>query len=77
MNTILTKTRAGLLFVAGALLLLVGSFILAAPTAFYATNGIDPGGNVNLLNELNYSERTVHADFRKDCGELYDDKDLN
>ena len=52
MNTILMKTRAGLLFVAGALLLLVGSFILAAPAAFYATNGIDPAGNVNLLNEL-------------------------
>ena len=29
-----------------------------------------------LLGELTYSERTVHADFQKDFGELYDDKDL-
>ena len=30
-----------------------------------------------LLGELTYSERTVHADFDKDFGELFDDKDLN
>ena len=52
MNTILTKTRAGLLLVAGALLVLVGGFIVADPATFYAANGIDTGGNVNLLNEL-------------------------
>ena len=39
--------------------------------------GQQPNMVANLLNELNYSERTVHADFRKDFGELYDDKDLN
>ena len=30
----------------------IGGAILLNPTAFYATNGIDLGGNVSLLNEV-------------------------
>lgn len=36
MNTKLAKTRKALLLVAGALLILVGTFILASPLDFYA-----------------------------------------
>lgn len=52
MNTKLVKTQIAVLLVAGALLILVGGFILAAPIDFYATNDISLGANVNLLNEL-------------------------
>ncbi len=52
MKTRLAKTQKALLFVAGALLILVSSFILASPADFYASNNIEPGANVNLLNEL-------------------------
>lgn len=52
MKTRLAKTQISILLVAGGLLLLVGSFILAAPTEFYASNNIDLGANVSLLNEL-------------------------
>ena len=48
----LAKTQNAVLFVAGGLLTLVGSFILAAPVDFYASNNIDLGANVSLLNEL-------------------------
>ena len=52
MNTKLVKTQRAILLVAGALLILVGSFILAAPIDFYASNSIELGANVSLLNEL-------------------------
>ncbi len=48
----LIKTQMVVLFVAGALLILVGSFILASPADFYAANDINLGSNVSLLNEL-------------------------
>ena len=52
MKTRLAKTQTALLLVAGALLILVSSFILAAPAEFYASNNIELGANVSLLNEL-------------------------
>jgi len=52
MKTRLVKTQIATLLVAGALLILVGSYILAAPTDFYASNNIELGANVSLLNEL-------------------------
>ena len=48
----LVKMQKAVLFVAGGLLTLVGSLILAAPVDFYASNNIDLGANVSLLNEL-------------------------
>jgi hypothetical protein len=48
----LAKTQKLLLFVAGALLILIGTFISASPIDFYASNSIDLGPNVSLLNEL-------------------------
>ncbi len=52
MKTRLAKTQKVLLLIAGALLLLVSGFILAAPAEFYAANNIELGANVSLLNEL-------------------------
>ena len=52
MKTRLAKTQTALLLVAGALLILVGTFILASPADFYASNNIELGANVSLLNEL-------------------------
>ena len=52
MKTRLAKTQRLILFVAGALLILVGMFILASPTGFYASNNIQIDDNPSLLNEL-------------------------
>ena len=52
MNTNRVKFQVGILFIAGALLILVSSLILTTPSAFYAANGIEPGDNLSLLNEL-------------------------
>lgn len=52
MKTRLKKTQTALLLVAGLLLILVGTFILASPVDFYASNNIELGTNVSLLNEL-------------------------
>ena len=52
MKTILTKAQSALLLVAGALLILIGTFILTSPIDFYASNNIELGANVSLLNEL-------------------------
>ena len=52
MKTILLKLRSPLLLIAGAILILIGTTIVAAPTGFYAANGIEVGANVSLLNEL-------------------------
>lgn len=52
MTTKMAKTRTALLLVAGALLILVGTFILTSPADFYASNSIELGANPSLLNEL-------------------------
>ena len=52
MNPKLAKTQTAVLLVAGALLTLIGSLIIVAPVVFYATNDIELGADVNLLNEL-------------------------
>ena len=52
MKTKLAKTQKALLLVAGALLILVSIYILASPADFYASNNIELGANVSLLNEL-------------------------
>ena len=52
MKTKLAKTQSALLLVAGAVLILVATFILASPVDFYASNNIELGANVSLLNEL-------------------------
>ncbi len=52
MKTKLAITRIALLLVAGALLVLIGSLILVSPADFYASNGIEPGANPSLMNEL-------------------------
>ena len=52
MNTILSKIQMLLLLVSGALLILIGAMIVAAPIDFYASNSIELGSNVSLLNEL-------------------------
>lgn len=48
----LAKTQKLVLFVAGALLILIGTLINSSPVDFYATNSIDVGSNISLLNEL-------------------------
>ena len=48
----LARTQKALLLVAGAVLVLVGTFILASPVDFYASNNIELGANVSLLNEV-------------------------
>lgn len=52
MKNLLSKSRPPLLIVAGALLILVAGFILAAPVDFYAAYGIELGADPSLLNEL-------------------------
>ena len=52
MKSKLAMTQKITLLVAGALLILVGAFIVASPVDFYAANNIEIGANVSLLNEL-------------------------
>ncbi len=52
MKTRLAITRKIVLLVAGALLALIGTFIIASPVDFYAANSIELGADVSLLNEL-------------------------
>lgn len=52
MKAKLAKTQQTILFVAAALLILVGFYILASPASFYASNNIELGENPSLLNEL-------------------------
>ena len=52
MKTILIRAQSALLLVAGALLIFIGMFIHMSPVDFYASNNIDLGVNVSLLNEL-------------------------
>ncbi len=48
----LAITQKVILLVAGALLILVGAFIIASPADFYAANSIEIGADVSLRNEL-------------------------
>lgn len=52
MSKILAKSRLPLLILSGAMLIVVGTSIIVSPADFYASNNIDIGENVNLLNEL-------------------------
>ncbi len=52
MTTKLVIAQKITLLVAGALLILVGGFIIGAPVDFYAANSIELGANPSLLNEL-------------------------
>lgn len=52
MKTVLPKTHMALLLVSGTLLILVGTSIIVSPADFYASNNIEIGTNLNLLNEL-------------------------
>lgn len=47
-----TLIKKAILLVAGLTAAAIGTAILFFPAAFYATYGIDVGGNVSLLNEL-------------------------
>lgn len=44
-----------ILFISGLIAASIGGAVLAVPAAFYASNGIDIGGNVSLLNEIRAS----------------------
>jgi len=50
-----SKVLKVVLFVSGLIAASVGGAILLMPGAFYASNGIDLGGNVSLLNEIRAS----------------------
>lgn len=52
METKIAKTQTAVLLLAGVLMILVGAFIIASPVDFYASNNIELGTNVSLLNEL-------------------------
>ena len=41
-----------ILIISGLIASGVGAAILFSPVAFYASYGIEPGGNINLLNEI-------------------------
>ena len=52
MKNKLAITRGAVLMIAGSLLILIAAFITTSPVAFYASNEIELGANVSLLNEL-------------------------
>ncbi len=52
MKNKLAITRGAVLLIAGSLLILIAAFITTSPVAFYASNEIELGANVSLLNEL-------------------------
>jgi hypothetical protein len=52
MNTKPATAQRILLGMAGSLLILVATRILATPVAFFGSNAIDLGSNVSLINEL-------------------------
>jgi len=47
-----SKVLKTILILSGILASVIGATILFAPVAFYATNNIELGGNINLLNEI-------------------------
>ncbi len=52
MKNKLAITRGAVLLIAGSLLILIAAFITTSPVAFYASNEIELGASVSLLNEL-------------------------
>lgn len=50
-----SKTVKAALLVSGLIAIVIGSAILAIPTPFYATYGIELATNVSLLNEIRAS----------------------
>ena len=50
-----SKVLKVVLFVSGLIAASIGGAVLVMPAAFYASNGIDLGGNVSLLNEIRAS----------------------
>lgn len=52
MKTKLKHARSAVLLVAGTLLILIGASILLSPVDFYATNNIELGKNISLINEI-------------------------
>ena len=50
-----SKVLKAILFVTGLIAASIGGTILVMPAAFYASYGIDLGGNVSLLNEVRAS----------------------
>lgn len=52
MKSFLGRAQLLVLFVAGSILAMIGACIIFAPTAFYASSGINLGGDVSLLNEM-------------------------
>ncbi len=57
----LVKTQKAVLLVAGALLTLISVFIFTTPADFYASNNIEIGANLSLLNELKAPAGTLLA----------------
>lgn len=49
------------LFISGLIAASIGGAILFNPAAFYASNGIELGGNVSLLNEIRASAGALLA----------------
>ncbi len=47
-----SRTLKSVLFILGLIVAGIGSAILFVPVAFFATNGIEIAGHVNLLNEI-------------------------
>jgi len=47
-----SKVLKSILIISGLIASAIGSTILFAPVAFYATYGIELGGNTSLLNEI-------------------------
>ena len=47
-----SKVLKTVLFVSGLIAAGIGAVILLVPSAFYAVNGINLGGNVSLINEV-------------------------
>ena len=47
-----SKVLKTILILSGLIASVIGALILFAPVAFYATNNIELGGNINLLNEI-------------------------
>lgn len=52
MKTNLAAIQNALLIVSGTLLIVIGMSISLTPSDFYASNNIDIGANISLLNEL-------------------------
>ena len=56
-----SKVLKVVLFVSGLIAASIGAAVLAVPAAFYASNGIELGSNVSLLNEIRASGGALSA----------------